>query len=168
MKFSDLSPAKIKPRVAEEEIRKAIEKVKGRAFRGFADVLPESADMPELPLNHASATVTPVISSSYALPHEDYLKQRQLTLQDFTRLAPNKRLEKHPVAFTGEGVLGYTILGWDWMVVRDDLYGDKLFEVELHESIHTPDEYETRLITSWMLQRENPTNVKYDGYNVKY
>ena len=40
------------------------------------------------------------------------------------------------------------------MGIRDDLYGPELHEVELHEAIHTPDEYETRVITKWMLDGE--------------
>jgi len=34
--------------------------------------------------------------------------------------------------------------------------------VDLHESIHTPDEYETRVITEWMLSDDDTS------YQVKY
>ena len=62
----------------------------------------------------------------------------------------------------GRGLLGYTILGWGYQVVRDDLVGAKKEMVDLHEAIHTPDEYETRVITDWMLSTGNKS------YMVRY
>ena len=52
------------------------------------------------------------------------------------------------------GILGFTYLGENFMARRDDLVGDMAKMVDVHEAIHTPDEYETRVLTSWMLSRE--------------
>ncbi|MBD3164295.1 hypothetical protein GF323_03780 [Candidatus Woesearchaeota archaeon] len=41
-----------------------------------------------------------------------------------------------------------------------DLFGDTALMVDVHEAIHTPNEYETRVLTDWMLKRERP---KYKG-----
>ncbi len=62
-------------------------------------------------------------------------------------------MHKFPVNMMG-GILGFTYLGENFMGIRDDLYGPELHEVELHEAIHTSDEYETRVLTKWMLDNE--------------
>jgi len=54
------------------------------------------------------------------------------------------------------GVLGFTYLESGKMTRRDDLFGDMAMLVDVHEAIHTPDEYETRVLTDWMLIREKP------------
>jgi hypothetical protein len=51
------------------------------------------------------------------------------------------------------GILGFTYLGQNKMALRDDLVGDKEM-VDVHESIHTPDEYETRILTDWILMKK--------------
>ncbi len=80
-----------------------------------------------------------------------YRSQRRFQIRDTTKHAPFKNVEKLPVNLMG-GILGYTMIPWDRMVIRSDISGELLREVELHESIHTPDEYETRVITRWMLE----------------
>ncbi len=78
---------------------------------------------------------------------EDLLKSRQ----DFTRNIPNKKLIVEPKSILG-GVLGWTILGWDTMGKRSDMnYSHMNRYVEVHEGIHTDDEYETRVLSDWML-----------------
>jgi len=42
------------------------------------------------------------------------------------------------------------------MVLRDDLIGSLKKEVDIHESIHTPDEYETICLTRWMMEKSKP------------
>lgn len=87
---------------------------------------------------------------------EDLLRQRQ----DFTNNIPNKKLIIEPKSILG-GILGWTILGWDVMGKRDDMaYSHMNKYVEVHEGIHTDDEYETRVISDWMLS--------YDGDWKKY
>ncbi|HLC97127.1 MAG TPA: hypothetical protein VJH97_07465 [Candidatus Nanoarchaeia archaeon] len=91
---------------------------------------------------------------SYAL--REYPKERDEALQDHTHKI-DKTLHIMPTSLMG-GVLGYTYLGENFMARRDDLVGDMARMVDVHEAIHTPDEYETRVLTSWMLQR---TQLKY-------
>lgn len=78
--------------------------------------------------------------------------------QDF-RLALDKSLDIIPKSLMG-GVLGFTYLGSGKIARRDDLFGDMAMLVDVHESIHTPDEYETRVLTDWILKIEAP---KYKG-----
>lgn len=90
---------------------------------------------------------------SYLGTIADYIKKLEKKRNDFTMRAPFKVVHKFPVNLMG-GVLGFTYLGENFMGIRDDLYGPELHEVELHEAIHTPDEYETRVLTKWMLDNE--------------
>jgi hypothetical protein len=84
-------------------------------------------------------------------PLKDYYLDKWMnSREDFTGNLPMKRTDfvyQHEI---GNGVLGYTILGNDYAVVSKDARNKE--EVDAHEAIHTPDEYETlvlgRLITS--------------------
>ena len=69
---------------------------------------------------------------------------------DFTNLVPDKPITMFPASGMG-GVLGFTYIGEAFMGLRDDLLPEASHEVQIHEAIHTPDEYETRVITKWML-----------------
>ena len=92
-------------------------------------------------------------SSSYNLFNQSYLKKLEAIRKDFTPRAPFKTVHKfHPNQMGS--VLGFTYIGENFMGIRDDLDPAELHEVELHEAIHTPDEYETRVITKWMLDNE--------------
>lgn len=82
----------------------------------------------------------------------DYPTERENALQDFTNQL-DKTLHIMPKSIMG-GVLGYTYLGENFMARRDDLSGSKALMVDVHEAIHTPDEYETRILTDWILSRE--------------
>ncbi|MBU0614517.1 MAG: hypothetical protein KJ601_00325 [Nanoarchaeota archaeon] len=82
----------------------------------------------------------------------DYPSERDESLQDFTGKA-DKTLHIIPKNLMG-GVLGFTYLGENFMARRDDLFGDKALMVDVHEAIHTPDEYETRVLTDWMLAKQ--------------
>ena len=84
----------------------------------------------------------------------DYPAEREEALQDFTNRA-DKSLHIMPKSIMG-GILGFTYLGENFMARRDDLVGDTARMVDVHEAIHTPDEYETRVLTDWMLTREMP------------
>ena len=81
-----------------------------------------------------------------------YPLEREEALQDFTNRV-DKSLHIFPKSMMGS-ILGFTYLGENFMARRDDLVGDKARMVDVHEAIHTPDEYETRVLTDWMLTRE--------------
>ncbi len=82
----------------------------------------------------------------------DYPAEREQALQDFTGKV-DKTLHIFPKSLMG-GVLGFTYLGENFMGRRDDLVDSKALMVDVHEAIHTNDEYETRVLTDWMLTRE--------------
>ncbi len=84
----------------------------------------------------------------------DYPSEREEALQNFTNQL-DKTLHIMPKSIIG-GVSGYTYLGENFMARRDDLTGSKALMVDVHEAIHTPDEYETRVLTDWILTREKP------------
>ncbi len=87
---------------------------------------------------------------------EDILRSKQ----DFTNNIPNKKLIIEPKSILG-GILGWTILGWDTMGKRSDMFYSHMNNyVEVHEGIHTDDEYETRVISDWMLGYD-PNYGKY-------
>jgi len=87
-----------------------------------------------------------------------YLNRRQDALQDFTDRVPGKHVDILPPSVMG-GILGFTYLGQDRMALRDDLIGLKKM-VDIHESIHTPDEYETRVLTDWIMSKEKVRYIK--------
>ncbi|MDP3733785.1 MAG: hypothetical protein Q8R37_01020 [Nanoarchaeota archaeon] len=90
---------------------------------------------------------------------DDYLKEFLQRREDFTEMVPLKFLHIEPKSIMG-GVLGYTYLGENFMARREDLYGETARMVDIHESIHTPDEYETRVITSWIMERQERRYIK--------
>jgi len=86
--------------------------------------------------------------------YENYDERIWDAKQDFTDKV-DKVLELVPKSLMG-GILGYTHLFSGKMARRDDLTGDTSFMVDVHEAIHTPDEYETRILTDWMIKKERP------------
>lgn len=82
----------------------------------------------------------------------DYTTQREEAFQDFTNRV-DKILNLLPKSIMG-GVLGYTYLASNFMARREDLIGDTAKMFDVHEAIHTHDEYETRILTDWMLSRK--------------
>ena len=72
-------------------------------------------------------------------------------MTNFEDRVPGKHVDVHPASMMG-GVLGFTYLGQDRMALRDDLISMKRM-VDIHESIHTPDEYETRVLTDWIMSK---------------
>ena len=91
----------------------------------------------------------PAITLNYS-ENGNYTGRIERAQNDFTNLVPPKNINKFPVSLMG-GVLGFTYLGDSFVGIRDDLNEHEANEVEIHEAIHTPDEYETRVITKWML-----------------
>ena len=86
-----------------------------------------------------------------------YQKRREDGLQDFSDRVPGKFVHVFPHSVMG-GVLGFTYLGENFMGKREDMIGNKM--VDVHESIHTDNEYETRLLTSWILSKERTKYVR--------
>ena len=97
----------------------------------------------------ATEYTNPAITLNYS-ENGNYTGRIERAQNDFTNLVPPKNINKFPVSLMG-GVLGFTYLGDSFVGIRDDLNEHEANEVEIHEAIHTPDEYETRVITKWML-----------------
>lgn len=72
--------------------------------------------------------------------------------RDFTVHVPEKRMQMMKLP---PGFYGFTYLGHDFMAINDNLSPERNYETQVHEAIHTPDEYETRAITAWMLQEKD-------------
>jgi len=88
-----------------------------------------------------------------------YLLRREHSLKDFTNRIPDKIIEKVRLPW---GFYGYTYLGHNkaWLNYRLDETPDKKENTDLHEAIHTDNEYETRVLTDWMLEKEPEEKVK--------
>lgn len=93
---------------------------------------------------------------------KDYTQQVAEQKEDFSVRVPFKVLHMQPRNVMG-GVLGYTYLGENMMAMRDDLIGAMKNEVDIHESIHTPNEYETRVLTWWMMERPKMEKAENAG-----
>jgi hypothetical protein len=98
----------------------------------------------------------------YSPPIEDYFDKRNEEIRDTANLVPFKRLiiGKFP------GLYGWTILTDNVMGLDEGLQsGDQEFKkmVYVHEAIHTPDEFETRMITDWIMSKEMPMSYRIAG-----
>lgn len=89
--------------------------------------------------------------------NQDYKKQRLHQMHNFEDRVPGKFVNVFPESLLG-GVLGFTYLGENFMGKREDMIGNRM--VDIHESIHTPDEYETRILTSWIMDIKPPKYFK--------
>jgi len=87
----------------------------------------------------------------------DYLERRQQELGDFSGRVPGKHLNTFPSS-GNDDLFGFTYLGDNRAWRRDDLSGEFAHEVDIHECIHTPDEYETRVLTSWIMDLKRKDN----------
>ena len=86
-----------------------------------------------------------------------YQLRREESLQDFSDRVPGKFVHVFPETLLG-GILGFTYLGENFMGKREDMVGNQM--VDVHESIHTDSEYETRLLTSWILSKERMKYIR--------
>ena len=99
-------------------------------------------------------------SPNYGPVFTSYLERRQEAMHDFTDRVPGKHINTFPSAGNA-GLYGFTYLGDVKVWRRDDLIGSEFAKmVDVHESIHTPDEYETRRLTEWMMEKENSKYIK--------
>ncbi|MBI2655179.1 hypothetical protein HYX06_02025 [Candidatus Woesearchaeota archaeon] len=99
------------------------------------------------------------LSITYKQQLKNYMKQHIADKEDMTNRVPLKWLNILPENIMG-GVLGFTYLGENFMGRRADLTGWTARMVDIHESIHTPDEYETRVLTSWIMEKARNKYVK--------
>ena len=99
------------------------------------------------------------LTITYKQQLKNYLKQHIEDKEDMSNRVPLKWLNILPESMMG-GILGFTYLGENFMGRRADLTGKTARMVDIHESIHTPDEYETRVLTSWILEKVRPKYVK--------
>jgi hypothetical protein len=84
----------------------------------------------------------------------EYHIRNQRLKSDFSQNIPAKQLNKEALPW---GFYGYTYLQHDKIWLNKDLDYTPEFkkEVEIHESIHTNDEYETRVISRHMAEEED-------------
>ncbi|MBI2653203.1 hypothetical protein HYX02_00175 [Candidatus Woesearchaeota archaeon] len=99
------------------------------------------------------------LTITYKQQLKNYMKKHVEEKEDMTNRVPLKWLNILPETMMG-GVLGFTYLGENFMGRRADLIGKTARMVDIHESIHTPDEYETRVLTSWIMDRVRGKYVK--------
>ena len=113
----------------------------------------ESEIMPyRLTINYTQNYEIERLSISYAQQVKGYMKEHIKSKEDMSNRVPLKWLNILPENIMG-GVLGFTYLGENFMGRRADLVGKTARMVDIHESIHTPDEYETRILTSWIMEK---------------
>ncbi len=99
------------------------------------------------------------LSITYKQQLKNYMQQHINSKEDTTDRVPLKWLNILPESQMG-GILGFTYLGNNSMGRRADLTGRTARMVDIHESIHTPDEYETRVLTSWIMEKVRSKYVK--------
>ncbi|HLC59871.1 MAG TPA: hypothetical protein VJJ52_00400 [Candidatus Nanoarchaeia archaeon] len=99
------------------------------------------------------------LSITYRQQLNKYLKKHIDAKEDMSERVPLKWVNILPESTMG-GVLGFTYIGDPSMGRRADLTGWMARMVDIHESIHTPDEYETRVLTSWIMEKVRSRYVK--------
>ncbi len=120
----------------------------------------ESEILPyKITINYAQNYEQERLSISYAEQLKGYMKEHIKSKEDMTNRVPLKWLNILPENIMG-GVLGFTYLGENFMGRRADLVGKTARMVDIHESIHTPDEYETRVLTSWIMEKVRGKYIK--------
>ena len=97
--------------------------------------------------------------TSYSKFFRKYVEMFQNSKEDMSSRVPLKWVNILPESQMG-GILGFTYLGDNSMGRRADLTGQTARMVDIHESIHTPDEYETRVLTSWIMEKVKGKYVK--------
>ncbi|MBW2992088.1 hypothetical protein KY345_02610, partial [Candidatus Woesearchaeota archaeon] len=76
-----------------------------------------------------------------------------------------KRLEKRqPTHMDGAYGWTYSPSALDYMCLDNTLVGKFKEEVDVHELIHTESEYETRILSRWMIEKEN-NNYRFEFNN---
>ena len=99
------------------------------------------------------------LRSDYNRQLDIYLEQLIKSKEDMSERVPLKWVNIFPESMMG-GVLGFTYVGDNSMGRRADLVGSTARMVDIHESIHTPDEYETRVLTSLIMKKVRTKYIK--------
>jgi len=116
--------------------------------------------IPQLIQNIVYKNTTQNQGQNYGPVLASYLERRNEALHDFTDRVPGKHMNTFPSSGNA-GLYGFTYLGDQRVWRRDDLIGSEFAKmVDVHECIHTPDEYETRRITEWMMEKEKSRYIK--------
>ncbi|MEK6942582.1 MAG: hypothetical protein AABX00_00790 [Nanoarchaeota archaeon] len=115
------------------------------------EVIAEEANDARSFENYNAASQSSGYQSHYSEKNIDYLKRFIDSKEDMSQRVQLKWLNILPVSMMG-GVLGFTYLGDNSITRREDLIRMK-DEVDIHECMHTNDEYETRIISRWMLEK---------------
>ena len=91
-----------------------------------------------------------------------YLFHFRQQREDVTHNIPCSRIESFPRS-GNEGLYGWTTIPSDGRIHRrEDLIGTwQGYVTDIHESIHTPDEYETRRLVEWVLEPLGGATDKY-------
>ena len=93
-------------------------------------------------------------------PVDSYLDRFRADQKDLLKFLPFVGVSKFPLN-GNRGLYGWTYRNSGKINVREDLEGEKKTEVLVHEAIHTPDEYETRRLTEWIIESMQRTENKY-------
>tara|TARA_Y100000031_G_C8117537_1_gene336622 strand:- start:398 stop:775 length:378 start_codon:yes stop_codon:yes gene_type:complete len=101
------------------------------------------------------------IAKTYS-PFDSYLDKFRAEQRDLLKFIPSVNIRKFPLN-GNRGLYGWTYRDKSAQVnIREDLTEDFKTEVIVHEAIHTPDEYETRRLTEWIMESMNPTLTRYE------
>ena len=110
-------------------------------------------------------------TDSYFFPLKDYEEIRLEDILDVSKFFPVKNLviEQMP-----HNLLGYTAIGAKNIFRNARLIpgSERAYEVDVHETIHTEDEHETRVLTSWILDKNIKKylfrkGIMFNGYKGK-
>ena len=125
-------------------------------FSMIREKSPEEAKGHSIDIEYNGSYKKEHVTINYNIPLLNYEEKKEINKQDFSNLAENKWVDVFPEAQMG-GILGFTYLGDGYQALRADMLYSPLGKmVDLHESIHTPDEHETRVLTEWMLDVKKP------------
>jgi len=91
---------------------------------------------------------------------DSYLDKFRADQKDLLKFLPFVGVTKFPLN-GNRGLYGWTYRNSGEINIREDLEGEKKTEVMVHEAIHTPDEYETRRLTEWIMESMQMTENKY-------
>lgn len=94
-----------------------------------------------------------VKTEEYSASLKDYQELRLEDILDVSRFFPVKNLviEQMPAYLLGYTAIGASNIFRNAMLISGS---EKAYEVDVHETIHTDDEFETRILTSWILDKD--------------
>lgn len=92
--------------------------------------------------------------------NSSYRQQWEMERRDLWKFMPATVVRQFPLN-GNEGLYGFTLRGSGIINIRDDLSDKLKSEVICHESIHTTDEYETRILSRWIMDSMMPEKEKY-------